>query len=163
MAFDDELKGVGGWLAFFLVTLGVITPGVSIFMTLRSFNDPQLAYLPEGLVQTLTTIDLATLAVAVALCWFATYRFLKLFNWTTVKIGIATLWALAFINVLAVPLLVSWSTGLPMGIVFESGGPQLIIRPLIYAGIWTAYLLKSVRVRNTYGQQLDEDTAEVFA
>jgi hypothetical protein len=41
-------------------------------------------------------------------------------------------------------------TGLSFGEVMAEGGARDIIRPLGFSLIWTAYLLKSVRVQNTY-------------
>jgi hypothetical protein len=163
MAYGEDVRGVGGWLAFFLVTLGIISPAVTIFYTVTSFGDPEAAYLPPDLFRTLSTIDIASTVVVVALCLFAAWRLLRVFNWNSVRIAVATLWLIALTNVLVIPLLVSGAVGLPLSMVFEAGGPQTIFRPLGYATIWTAYLLISKRVRNTYGRQSDGETAEVFA
>lgn len=161
MAYDDELRGVGGWLAFFLVTLGIFTPGFIVITTLTGFADRDWQIAAQ-MFPMLPVVDYICSAVTIALCWFAVYRFLRVYNWNTVRIGIATLWAVVFINVVVSSFAVTSITGVPFSLLMEQAGPALFIRPLVYAGVWTAFLLNSVRVRNTYGQN-DEETAEVFS
>lgn len=153
-----EYEGVGGWLAFFLVTLGVITPAFLIFTTVRDFSDPllELAY-----GETLGTLKLAIWGITIGTCliaWFAVYRMLRVFNWTSVIITIASLWLIALLNTFIGSWLIATIAGLPLGDFLKELNFELI-RPFIYAGIWTAYLLISRRVDNTYRRYPDEDAA----
>lgn len=153
-----EYEGVGGWLAFFLVTLGVFTPGLLIFTTIREFSDPLLA-LAYG--ETLGTLKLAVWGLAIGTCliaWFAVYRMLRVFNWTSVMITIGTLWLIALLNTFVGAWLIATIAGLPLGDFLKELNIGLV-RPFIYAGIWTAYLLISRRVANTYRRDHDEDAA----
>ncbi len=161
MAYGDGDRGVGGWLAFFLVTLGVITPGFIIVTTLQPYSDSSLSVVLGSTYSTLMTTDLVMSGLMVALCWFAVWRFLKVFNWTTVKIGIGTLWTLVVLNLIVTPLVVSSVTGLSFGLILQAGGATMI-RPIIYATIWTRYLLMSKRVRATYGGGPNEEVSQVF-
>jgi hypothetical protein len=161
MAYADGDRGVGGWLAFFLVTLGIFTPGATILMTLLSFRDPDAA-LAYQMYPGLTSVSVGmTLAIA-AICWFACWRFLKVFNWQTVRIGIGTLVLLAATSILVEPMVVSAVTGIEFGTLFGLLGPEQF-RPIVYSTIWTLYLLLSKRVRNTYSGTADEEVmTEVF-
>lgn len=162
MATDPNLRGVGGWLAFFLVTLGVINPLVLGYSAYQLVGDPDIAATFGDLWPTLRNAELGLTAVIIAICWFACWRFLKVFNWTTVRIGIASLWAIAPLAVFAEAFLVSRITGLDYGTVMaEAGGPEMI-RPFVYATVWTIYLLRSQRVRNTYGEGQSAAASDVF-
>lgn len=161
MAYGDGDRGVGGWLAFFLITLGVITPGASIIVTLLSFNDPDtlLAY---EMYPSLVWTQIAMTTVLMAACWFACWRFLKVFNRATVRIGIGTVLFLTLLSILVEPMVVSAITGIRFGEIAGAMGPELF-RPIVYAAIWTTYLLVSKRVQNTYsGLRSEEELSEVF-
>ena len=91
-----EYEGVGGWLAFFLVTLGLFTPAFLIFTTVRDFSDPllELAY-----GETLGTLRLAIWGLVLGTCllaWFAVYRMLRVFTWKSVVITIVALWPVSY-------------------------------------------------------------------
>ena len=159
---DPSLRGVGGWLAFFLVTLGIFTPLAFIVTGYQVLADPQVAVAYGDVWPTLRNAEIAFIAFVLAILWFACWRFLNVFNWTTVRIGIATLWVLAPLNVFGETFLVSRIAGLDFNeLLAETPGPDMV-RPFIYATIWTAYLLHSQRVRNTYGGGADESVGEVF-
>jgi hypothetical protein len=58
--------------------------------------------------------------------------------------------------------MVSRIVGLEFGaLVAQSSGPELV-RPFGYATVWTIYLLRSKRVRNTYGEGQGEAVGQVF-
>lgn len=159
---DPNLKGVGGWLAFFLVTLGVINPLVFTVTGYQALSDPQLPAAYGDAWPALRNAEIALSAFIIAICWFASWRFLKVFNWTTVWIGVATLWTLAPVTVFGEILLVSRIAGIEYGeLLAASTGPEMV-RPFGYATVWTLYLLLSKRVRNTYGAGQGETVDEVF-
>ncbi|MEN3748517.1 DUF2569 family protein [Sphingomonas sp. HF-S3] len=161
---DRELYGVGGWLTFFLVTLGVISPLVSIGSVLMMTSDSATAGALGDAWDTAVRIEWTIVVIVCLAMWFAVYRFLMVRNWTTVVIGISVIWLVASVTLIVEPLIVAGVLGLPLVQLYGAMGATLV-RPLIYAGIWTAYLLKSERVANTYRypERGDEEAlAEVF-
>ncbi|PXA98226.1 hypothetical protein DMC47_09465 [Nostoc sp. 3335mG] len=165
MAYSDgELRGVGGWLAFFLVTLGAFSPAVTLISVLMMMTNGQTAAAFGDSWGAVLRAEWTIAGIACLAMWFAVYRFLAVRNWTTVLIGIAVIWLVAAITLIIEPLIVAGLLGLPLTQLYGAMGASLV-RPLIYAGIWTAYLLKSERVANTYRypERGDEDAlAEVF-
>jgi hypothetical protein len=155
MAYGDGDRGVGGWLTFFLVTLGIFTPGASIILTWLSFQDPDAAA-AYRMYPGLASASLALTAALIAACWFACWRFLRVFNWQTVRIGIFTLVGIATLAIVGEPIIVSAVTGMPFGELLTLLGPEQF-RPVVYATIWSLYLLLSKRVRNTYSGTADEE------
>ncbi len=164
MAYGDgELRGVGGWLTFFLVTLGVFSPAVTLISVLTMTNGQTAAAFGDAWDSVLRA-EWSIAGIACLAMWFAVYRFLAVRNWTTVLIGIAVIWLVASVTLIVEPLIVAGLLGLPLTQLYGAMGSSLV-RPLIYAGIWTAYLLKSERVANTYRhpERGDEEAlAEVF-
>lgn len=149
MADRDELHGIGGWLAFFLVTLGVFGPLASIVSVIGLTNDPVAVSMMGDLWGTVVTFEWAVTGLACAAMWFAVARFFLVRNWNTVRIAIGVLWLVAALGILVEPMGIALIAGLDPGTIY--GGMGLAtIRPLIYATVWTAYLLKSDRVANTY-------------
>jgi len=159
---EGELRGIGGWLAFFLVTLGVFTPLSSIVSVAMLSGEAEIAITYGTAWDTLIAWVWVMAGATAALAWFATWRMIARQNWLSVRITIAVLWAIAAITLIGEPLLVSLMTGLSFAELVGAEGIGLI-RPLVYCTIWTLYLLQSVRVANTYrGDPEDDGLAEVF-
>ena len=148
MAYGDGDRGVGGWLAFFLVTLGIFSPAFGLISLARELNDPQSIMVFQAW-PSLKTAEIAVVVFQIVLCWFVCYRFLRVFNWTTVVIGVAALVILALAAVVVQPMLIAGVSGLPAGMVYRAIGVELI-RPIVYSVLWSSYLLVSKRVRRTY-------------
>ncbi|HZF96070.1 MAG TPA: DUF2569 family protein [Allosphingosinicella sp.] len=157
---DHELRGVGGWLAFLVIVLAVLTPLRTIVDTVQIYLDPtMLEVFGErlGLVQGL---EVALSAAGIALAWYLAWRLNSVHSRKTIRIVIPGLWILS-LGALGLELLVlSVVGGLPVGLMTEAVAPE-ILRGAVFSGIWTAYLLKSVRVENTYAEP-DAEVAEVF-
>lgn len=163
MSYESGPEGVGGWLVFFLVTLGIFTPLGLIVGTAATFADPTVAAAYGSIYGTLVAAEWAFVAFVVALCWIACFMFLRVFRPVTKWVGIGILWTIALASVLGEPVLVSAIAGIDLQLILQEMGAQLI-RPFFYAGIWTAYLLISKRVANTYsGIPHADDAGEVFA
>jgi len=147
--FDNELRGIGGWLAFFLVTLGIVTPLTSLFSVGALAADPAAAAGYGENWNTLLAFEWAMAGLTAAAAWIAVWHFFKVKQRRTVRIAVLVLWAMAFIALVAEPIGVAMLAGITYGELFEQT-PDGFIRPVVYSTIWTAYLLKSVRVANTY-------------
>lgn len=159
---DGEREGVGGWLVFFLVTLGLFTPLFAIGTALALSELAAAAFDPEPF-QGAIAWKWGFVAVRCALVWFAVGRFLFIRNWTTVQIGVISLWVLAAYALAIDPVIVSPLTDLATGDLVAAPGLASFIQPIGYAAIWTAYLLNSERVANTYRPRSDDDgLAEPF-
>ena len=158
---DDELQGVKGWLAVFVAIMAVISPAYSIY-TVYSYlyNGPFAAAEGLPIVDQLRTFEWSLVAVATLIGWFVAYRLLAVHNWTSVQIAIAGIWIVSVGGMVAEFAGISMITGFGFGDILGGVGPGAIIRPFIFGLIWTAYLLKSQRVENTY--RGGEEQADVF-
>jgi len=158
---DDELRGVKGWLLTFVIIIAVVSPLALIILIFRDiYGDPMIALAYGPLWGTIELFEWTHTAVVILGCWFIAWRLVYVHNWTSVRIAIAGIWLVAVGGALTELLGVSLITGIPFGdLLGASVGPELI-RPLIFCGIWTAYLLKSQRVANTYRDAGEQ--AEVF-
>ena len=78
----------------------------------------------------------------------------------TPRIVIVGLWLLGPVLLIATLLLGAALFDSSLGAMIAAGGGALV-RPFVYAAIWTAYLRRSERVANTYGRRT-EDLAATF-
>ena len=162
MAYDRRsLTGIGGWLAFFIITLGLSALASLLLAAMAAVA------LFGGATAPLGGSAYAVVLLLLALVRTGGYAFLVwLMNWrqvdTTPRRVIIGLWVLALglacIDVTAALLLTevdARSLGYALGVD--------LVRPLIYAAVWTAYLLRSERVANTYtADDPDRQLATVF-
>ena len=160
--YEGELRGIGGWLAFFLVTLGVISPASIVISVATLAADANVAasYGPQW--GQLLALEWTVAGASVAGVWLAVWQFFTVKRWRTVRFPIGVLWLLALLTLVVEPLAVSLMTGMAYADMF-AGAPGEFVRPLVYSSIWTAYLLKSERVANTYPlADPGDEVAEVF-
>lgn len=164
MSGYGELRGVGGWLAFFLVAFGILSPLTALFSIVTMLYGAQGGAAVFGDAwMPLQIFEWAVIAVSFGGIWFAVWRMLQVHNWQSVRITIATIWLVGPAMVLVEAAGVAWLFGLSFGETFAGAGPD-VVRPFIFATIWTIYLLKSERVANTYPQAPEvEEMAETFA
>jgi hypothetical protein len=161
MAYDGELRGVGGWLATFVVIIAIISPLFSIFQVYQAlYADPRVALGYADGWATVQAFEWSLVAVCALAAWFAAYRLVSVHVWMSVKIAIFTIWLIAIGGSVAELAGVSWITGLSVGDILSEGGTGLMIRPIIFCLIWTTYLLRSERVANTYRGA--DGQAEIF-
>jgi len=164
MAYDSRtLRGVHGWLAFFIISLGILRPLGILFATASDlYGDPAMpgAYGANWpLAQAGEWIVAALLILG---CWYLAWCLLTRHVWKTIRIVIPGLWATAFLPPTILMLFIGALLPLPFDKLLVLWGGQLI-RPAIYATIWTAYFLRSERVANTYERYPDEnELGEVF-
>ncbi|MBA4763583.1 DUF2569 family protein [Sphingomonas sp.] len=140
-----QLRGIGGWLLFFLLTFAVFTPlraTIEMLGEIRGSTDPDLV---TGLW--------IFLGVYLVFTWAVTAWFVLVRKPSSVWLVIVVMWLEALGG--ATLLILEGAAGLAaMG----------AITAFVYPTIWTAYLLKSERVANTYrrGPSID-DAEETFA
>lgn len=164
MAFNDpDGAGVGGWLAFFVLIMAVFTPLAMIVSTASAlYGDAAAGFAGMDYWTTLQVFEWALAAVVIAGCWYIAWRLNRVQVWRTVQVTIAGIWILGLGSLIADFIGVSLITGIPIGLLAEGLGRE-IVRPLIFGAIWTAYFLRSKRVANTYPRDGDPDeVAEVF-
>jgi hypothetical protein len=169
MAFIDPDRdgtgtgiGIGGWLAFFVLVLTVFRPLTMLISTYANlYGDPNVALAYGAVWGSVQTFEWL-LAVAMTLgCWYLAWRLHRIRIWRTVQITIAGVWAVSIGAQLIEAAGVVLIGGLPADLVIGVVAPMLG-RGLIFGGVWTAYLLRSERVANTYPRHGETEIAEVF-
>lgn len=135
-------RGVGGWLAFLVMLMLAVTPLVAISATVAAAAAPGA----EERIGGTALIWVIGLVQAGAFA-FAGWRLRAVWRWSSVRLAIAVWWLAGPVMSLAYGGAVTALTG---------GGASIlpilidVARTAIVAAIWTAYLLRSRRVRNTY-------------
>ena len=145
-----ELKGVAGWLGLFVIILSVISPLRSIIQTGLTL---QIAPDIEAQLGTKWTIYAGftwslTAATAVATLYFA-YRLIWVQIRSTVRLVIRGLWVVTA-GALALDFIVAsilWPENIAQ---LDPEYMKGIFQSLIFATVWSLYLMKSRRVANTY-------------
>lgn len=146
-----KLHGVGGWLGLLVALLLVIYP---IFVPLKTWleiaeaTDMHLELVQHAAWPSLVTLSWIIVGISVAISFFAGWRLNFRHVRTSVTVAIISLWLIGPVGVLIELVLMSSITGTSIG---SSADFADIIRSLIVSAIWTAYLVRSRRVRNTYG------------
>lgn len=158
---DSELKGVAGWLLVFVIIMAVISPAWSAITVYRELYTGDALFMPETpQVMQLRNFAWMIVAADAVIGWIAVWRLLTIHNWLSVQIAIGCV-VLGSIGLMIVQVVgLSMITGLSASDVMAEIGPRGIFQPIGFTVIWTAYLLKSERVANTYRGV--EEQAEVF-
>ena len=163
MAYRDGPSGIGGWLAFFLVTVGVFAPLRILGTAYGLFSDPRIAQAYGDRWPLLATVEIILIVVNLAALAFLLWRFFTRRTWQSVRIGIAGIWLIPVVVTVLETLAVTLIGGISAGPLIAQMMPDMA-QALVYSTVWTAYLLRSVRVANTYPRE-DETSAgiaEVF-
>lgn len=152
-----ELKGVGGWLAFLVISLGVLSPLRTLY---GYFRDVVLTEQDMGLAgnpvwETYTTIVLVLVVIGCLLFFLAAYRLYRQHVWRSVRFAIMAMWvACTGMDVIGmVALYVVFGGEFAVTALQNVRGE--LIKGLVFPTIWTLYLLKSRRVRNTYRRETE--------
>jgi len=153
VAKNQDISGVGGWLALLVFGLMILGPLLGLGALLNEFSTaveqlPQLANNAKW--QDYQQISWLIYTVSVAISFSAGYRLWKIHFPESVRFAIISQW-------LAGPLtyVLHQISGIVMFDMIPDGDTiaRMVggtIAAVIGAGIWTAYLMLSVRVRNTY-------------
>lgn len=148
----NKLRGVGGWLAFLIFSLMILSPLLSLGRLEIELTTAERLY-PYLSRRTSWShykiVSWGILAVAIVVSFAAGYRLWKSHRPETIKFTIWSLWLIwlipLFIDLIAGILILNASLA-----VTAPGYLKVIISSTIGAGLWTWYLKKSVRVKNTY-------------
>ena len=153
MAKNPYVSGVSGWLGLLVVGLMILGPLMGLGQLSNEFHEaveqfPQLANNPQW--QNYKQVSWLIFTTSAAISFAAGYRLWKIHFPESVRFAILALW-------LAGPLGNSLYVIAAITIFGNNAGggaiAQMIggtISSLIAAGVWTAYLMRSARVRNTY-------------
>lgn len=156
---NDQVKGVGGWLLLLVIGLVALGPLRGIGETYQSFAEAERLYpvlLNDGAWQTFVRLSWLTVAAACALSIYTGIRLIR--GSTPADVGFAkmALWIIGPLPAILIrfgiqPALFGWNTSAnEMG---EFVG--IMIASVVWAGVWSLYLSKSVRVKNTYNIPAD--------
>lgn len=146
------MRGVGGWLAFFVIALCVLGPSQLISSTVVGFSTleasiPGASVLPAWQDYKLYTWIVIGLVIGLRL--LAGGLLTNHFKPLSVRVAISVLWV--------TPLITSVGTLISAKAAFGAETPvspvdtaYVFMANIVIAAVWTSYLVKSVRVRNTY-------------
>ncbi|MCD6535174.1 MAG: DUF2569 family protein [Deltaproteobacteria bacterium] len=159
-----EPSGIGGWLLLLVINLSAIAPLASIGLLFGEIAKEERAY-PQLLNldkwASYKTITWCYTAVIIALCIYAGIILVRSKTWVSVQRSIIIFWIVwPFSDIFQVSLL----TFLFGNNFITAHTVGTFIGSILAATIWTAYLLKSIRVRNTYGEpEMHQDNKNVQA
>jgi len=160
---DPNLVGVGGWLLFFVIVLAVLSPLRLVVETAMLVGeDAEMAAVFGDSFDTIILFEWALAALIIGVFWFLAWRLVKVHVWRSVQIAIAGIWLMGPVAGLAEVALIATMIEVPAGdlsgVIFMA-----LLQPTVFCIIWTAYLLKSERVANTYAKPGHvRDVGEVF-
>ena len=150
MSQPKDLRGVGGWLAFLIVGLCVLGPVVGAYQGVQNFgtaesNPASAASLANwgAYKQAAWGLFAATSALRIA----SGLALLLSRHWHAVRFAFVVLWVCPLISAAGDYFLASHYFGQPGDI---TATLLQFAKGWFWAAVWSAYLIKSVRVRNTY-------------
>lgn len=133
------LRGVGGWLLLLAVGLLIIGPVINFALLQGELQISQAGKAPSPTSHVESMLIWGYFAFYASLSFFAGYRLLRRHVPSTIPIVIACMWLPVLVELLLV--LVSGSG--------NSAGVA-VAKSIISTSAWTAYLLLSKRVKNTF-------------
>ena len=145
-----ELRGVGGWLLLLILILIVLRPIWTAFRNIQKWEGlKQTAgeYATTAEYGTLQAISWAGYGISAIIGIVAGLMLWKRHRRSTVKIAIGVFWLMGPVLGLIIYFVGLYAVGEPAAF----ADLKFLAVPVISAAVWTGYLLKSERVRNTYG------------
>ena len=157
MTKNQYLAGVGGWLGFLIIGLMILWPLIYFGILSNEFHDaekqfPQL--INNAQVVKFKQVSWLIFAAQVAISFSAGYRLWKIHFSESVRFAILALWLSGPLGNFMYLIAIAFIFGLQAG---TDALPEMlggILGPCIHASIWTAYLMRSLRVKNTYQTSL---------
>ena len=160
---DEEPRGLGGWLAVFLLFLGLggVAQAVAVVRYLVSLRTPVVATLDGHDLRLLASGAAAWQAFELILCLFMAWRLIRVRNRRTRVIVIAGIWLFGLFGPMVEILVSPFSWRAPHLMRDLLIGARL---NLVICVLWTSYFLLSRRVANTYdGLAESEAITDIFA
>jgi uncharacterized protein DUF2569 len=153
MPEDQYISGIGGWLLFLIIILMLLAPATGLGKLTNEFQDAEKKF-PLLDVNTqwihYKQVSWLIFAVTAAVGFVAGYRLWKIHAAESVRFAILALWVCGplgnFLYLVATMLIFGSRAS-------ASAVPKMLgatMASCIAAGLWTAYLTRSFRVRNTY-------------
>jgi hypothetical protein len=146
-AIESKLKGVKGWLLFFVISLTFLHPAAHLYIFYSEWQTYELV--PNPNFRTFLLIDGS---IRAALLMLGLYAGVEMWRVQPGAVRIAKIYLGAIVAQQFILLL--WFASMLSRI---NADPKVLadaaigcIRPLIYVGIWFSYLRNSQRVASTY-------------
>ncbi len=148
-----ELRGVRGWLAFFVLALCALGPALELVQQVGDFASARQNMAGTALASrwaSYETVAWVVFAVTVLLRWAAGFMLLRVFRRVSVRVAVAVLFATPLLSQLGNLGAIAAAFG--DSAARAAGGEVVagLLRGLLIAAVWTAYLMRSRRVGNTY-------------
>ena len=153
MMYPKPLVGVSGWLAFFIIALCVLGPFQAISDTMMEFQALESAHKGATALESWQNYKLGAwilIGFSVALRLVAGILLTSVHKPFSVHFTIAVLWITPVVTAIGTYVLINLFFGSFAASDSQEGVIYELIVGLTIATVWTAYLLKSVRVKNTY-------------
>lgn len=150
MTDNAQLRGVGGWLAFLIYSRLWASAPWSVVTTLgeiRKAEDLNPAVIGSPIWEQMQISTWATVLFGVAICVITSLLMLKHHEWGSVRAMIAGLWVAGPLVTAANLAICAWIAKISL---WGPASYAATIPTLFPAIVWTAYLLRSRRVANTY-------------
>lgn len=153
MDIRSDLRGVGGWLALLIFGLCILGPLSNLGRLSADFQAAEQS--TPGLASLSTWLNYKqymwwTYFVTAILTFIAGYRLWKIHRPESVRFAIAALW---IANLLA-SLGYFAAAYAALGQIALTQAIPTLVKQLLFsvgiAGVWTLYLVKSRRIKNTY-------------
>ncbi len=153
----SEPYGVRGWLALLVIGMMILGPlmgagRINSDIMMAEHQYPEITSLSQW--KTYKTVTWWGYLIVVAISFYGGFGLVRGREWSVVTRAKQILWITGPVASIVMAVLIPLFAFGKMDV-----GPEFIgvfIGSLISAGIWTAYLSKSKRVRNTYGSSLSQ-------
>lgn len=148
-----ELRGVGGWLMFFIITIMVFSPLKLVASSLANFSDTERLYpvlIGFSPWEEYKFFNWMMAFIAIVIFVWCGWILLKHHTWASVRRTIICIWTVPILLVLGDVIAADYFLDLGPS---ETMGAEVTVNfagVAIYATIWSLYLTLSRRVENTY-------------
>ncbi len=153
MAKNSYISGIGGWLGFLIVVLMIISPLSDYNILANGFREASQKSSVLTSTQQWQYYKQASwliFAISAAIKYSAGYRLWKTHQPESVSFAILALWLSFPIAYIASSISEVLIFNLNINDALISGMYIGATIQILIAGFWTAYLMRSVRVKNTY-------------
>jgi hypothetical protein len=150
---EVALSGIGGWLQFLIIALAALGPLLAIVTTFGELGDTEQLH-PELIGNDIwikaKTIAWLTIAASCGLSIAAGYLLQTRRQRSTIPLAIVLMW-------LAWPIVSTVGFVMLSNIVGgDASAAGQLGQPFVFCTIWTIYLLRSTRAKNTYNCEIDD-------